>query len=771
MTKNLTDIFLQSNDEKVLINCALSLAWLCNEDHARIVEAKTAVKNSITKLHDRILLHLSVNQTDKDEEDEKISRNNAQSSSDISEVVSKDGLSTKAHKDLDNSYTLYYNLKRIGVLAKRIDISSFIGNSEDDEDLMEVFCNFISDGIVHRLTRIQSKQLDGDGQQEEGIENQINDPGEEDKRFLQITALLIYEGLQFLLSATAWKVKEMLEHNKLILENDDLLELVEEKVDNEQDVDHVAIRLRNRLIVLVELCFEQHLPISKEGDAFSATHHEWSNSIQEIGGIISSDLRSLFIQEWKYASSPFLRAAAITDDSRLIAGYVRYFCSKESEIKEDEEIARSLLLPLTRGLTSNWKLGNRREASFALTHVTGSCAVATEIIDSFSRLLKRIEPVRLLEAHMASLRLSYEKWLNNDPEEMMGDNLTQGTDDITMNAFQELEMKHEEQFKNLLNQAQRFSTSLGVRKLSDDRLSPGLLGFMLEGIRYSFSGADDLLLGCRLSFLSILSKYAMWIKKNKAHLWEVAQYLHKQESELKSQEIEEKESTGDDFEGIHEADLQALADFRCCLGFKASSIFNPDINDSKSDFDNRTPDSSRYERTQISSDVSLEESRDVVGDMSTMSLPSSTRARKSRGSTGSALSKMSSTRSSLSPLYEAEGGEDDESPNSETVENGTKLGSETIEEGTPYNEDSTLGSITPKSTGLTSRHADDEKMSFNEDHSRSTVSTMGAGLKSELNDSREEESQNFAKTQSTFDGEQSDKESDVDSEILGSPEK
>ena len=334
----------------------------------------------------------------------------------------------------------------------------------------------------------------------------------------------------------------------------------------------------------------------------------------------------------------------------MIAGYIRYFCAKESNIKEDNESARSFLLPLVRSLASNWKMGNRREASYALSHITSSGTVAAEMVETFSRLLKKLEPVRLLEAQMASLRLSYEKWLNNDPEEIMAETLTQGTDDVTMNAFQELEKQHEEQFKTLLNQANKFSTSLGVRKLSDNKLSPGLLGFMREGIRYSFSGADDLLLGCRLSFLSILSKYSHWIKRNKSQLWEIAQYLHEKETELKRQEIDERESAGEDFEGIHEDDLKALASFRSSLGLKESNIFNPDLEESQSQFD--TKDS------QYSTDAVLEESIDAISDIN-KSLASS-RAQKLRAtSTGSSLSKISSTRNSLSPLYETEDGDDE----------------------------------------------------------------------------------------------------------------
>ena len=55
--------------------------------------------------------------------------------------------------------------------------------------------------------------------------------------------------------------------------------------------------------------------------------------------------------------------------------------------------------------------------------------------------------MRLLEAHMASLRQSYEEWINNDPEELSSDHPT----DEEMAAFSEAEERHEEQVCNLKN--------------------------------------------------------------------------------------------------------------------------------------------------------------------------------------------------------------------------------------------------------------------------------------------------------------------------------
>ncbi len=91
-----------------------------------------------------------------------------------------------------------------------------------------------------------------------------------------------------------------------------------------------------------------------------------------------------------------------------------------------------------------------------------------------------------------------------------------------------------------------------------------------------------------------MSKYSQWIKRNESHLFEIKQFLGDNESELKRQEIEERESTGEEFEGIHEDDLKALSDFRSSLGLKESKIFSSCQNESQSTYDTMTPDSSRF---------------------------------------------------------------------------------------------------------------------------------------------------------------------------------
>ena len=120
--------------------------------------------------------------------------------------------------------------------------------------------------------------------------------------------------------------------------------------------------------------------------------------MQQSGGKIASDLRTLLHRELANASSPFLREVSITDDSRLIGGFVRYFRSKEQEKlrcnkdgpTEDTDAVLTLLLPICRSLASNWKVGNRREAGVALAHITGSGSEASQVVTALSRLLKKV---------------------------------------------------------------------------------------------------------------------------------------------------------------------------------------------------------------------------------------------------------------------------------------------------------------------------------------------------------------------------------------------
>lgn len=63
---------------------------------------------------------------------------------------------------------------------------------------------------------------------------------------------------------------------------------------------------------------------------------------------------------------------------------------RENENQEDTEMVETSLLPICRGLATNWRHGNRREAGVALAHITGSGKSASDLVGAMSRLLKKV---------------------------------------------------------------------------------------------------------------------------------------------------------------------------------------------------------------------------------------------------------------------------------------------------------------------------------------------------------------------------------------------
>jgi hypothetical protein len=49
-----------------------------------------------------------------------------------------------------------------------------------------------------------------------------------------------------------------------------------------------------------------------------------------------------------------------------------------------------MFLPFVRSLVVNWKDGNRREAGYALAHITGSGAEAAKVVSAMARKVKQV---------------------------------------------------------------------------------------------------------------------------------------------------------------------------------------------------------------------------------------------------------------------------------------------------------------------------------------------------------------------------------------------
>lgn len=460
---------------------------------------------------------------------------------------------------------------------------------------------------------------------------------------------------------TAWFVNTIQVNENLIVEDEsDLIDnaMEEEDDDDSVAVDNVVVRLRARLLSTLELCFAQYIPSPDDtGDdettvaQHSDEQHSFSNFVQLAAGKVTSDMRSLFPKEYADAASPILRSFALKEDGRLIGAYVRFLDSKEHLMRENDaaspsaerHMAQSMLFPMGRAIATNWTAGNRREAGVFLRHISASGPTSVDIVSTTSKVMKKIDPVRMLESQMASLRQSYENWVDDTPE-LENDFPTE--DEMT--EFEYAEKVHKEQFAGLEHRASQFSQTLGVfGKLSSKNLAPALNGFIREGVRFAFSnldanGEDTLVLGSRLSFLLVLSKYASWAKKDKKHKAGIQTYADELESEMRDHE---------EFEEVHADDLEALAMWRKMMGLKHLPV--PSGASVASGRSGASVVSARS-GASVADDADGDESLDSVG-----ALPSPASSKKSAGSRASRASRLSSTLPTLPEGEKEESPQDD----------------------------------------------------------------------------------------------------------------
>lgn len=143
------------------------------------------------------------------------------------------------------------------------------------------------------------------------------------------------------------------------------------------------------------------------------------------------------------------------------------------------------------------------------------------------------------------------------------------------------------------------------------------------------------MLGSRLSFLLLLSKYASWAKKDKKHKSEISDYVNGLESDMRNHS---------EFDEVHADDLESLATFRNIMGLKALSLKSS----------NASVVSGRSGRSNVTDGEESDESLDNVSD-----LPSPV---PSMGSKSTRASRSSRLSSMLPTLPEADKEESPESP-------------------------------------------------------------------------------------------------------------
>jgi hypothetical protein len=224
----------------------------------------------------------------------------------------------------------------------------------------------------------------------------------------------------------------------------------------------------------------------------------------------------------------------------------------------------------------------------------------------------------MLEAYMSCLKFSFENWVDNEPNEPE----ESAPSEEEIQKFEEAEKHHEDLFASMEQVASKLSSSLGVAgKFGNEVLKKSIRGFMREGIRFAFDGPnpgddDELVVGSRLAFLSMLQKFTSWVKKDKDNLDNLTDFLIAKETELRRHS---------EFDEVHPEDLSCLANFRKSMGIKGEISY---------------------------SIVSGTDGRSISMAESPASTAVSSRRRTS--TTGSRVSRLSglSVQSELSPLLE-----------------------------------------------------------------------------------------------------------------------
>ncbi len=397
LVKNLCASFVESTDEQVLNEIAKSLSLLVQGDHARVADANAQLKRVAAALQERLMELFAESDPDKyaSSTPQKESRRSRKKFSRRSGATTKSSLNSDAMssntKETDVEHSICLCLVRWRVLLKAIPLSYLFDESEDDdENEVEGFCKTISEALGKRLMD-RKPFFDED-------ESQAKSTGSSavatvwkyhDSTIHAEVAKAIDSGLDVLLCILAWKLSEHMQNRK---ENAEVGVIDEDQ--NEVPGDHLVARLRDILAKLVGLCYEQFLD-DTSGFVVSDEQEEFSSAVQTSAGRVASDLRTLFPREWSSAKDPTLRALAMTDDSHLIGGFVRYLHSRagefeEKDTKQDVALVKDLILPVARALTANWTHGNRKEAGVVLSHLTGSGKMVGQTVHLMARLLKKV---------------------------------------------------------------------------------------------------------------------------------------------------------------------------------------------------------------------------------------------------------------------------------------------------------------------------------------------------------------------------------------------
>ena len=516
--KALADLYVKSADEQVSVLAAMSLQHMISGDHARVNDARSSVQKIVDTLTKKITdLVLTKTSTTK--------------------------MKGKGEASADTEFALGLALKQLRVLGKYCNVADMIGQND-----VESFLEAVAECSKGRVA--DSK---GDNQVRANIvrssfcvalapplpPRSLSLPP---PQVLAQSAVVVSESMDLINSVLGWRLAAIHEVENHKMEQDEEDDMKDDAAANDDDSADTAaadstVVIRDLAVAICQDVFDLKAE-GEDDEAFGMKSESISdfavfkNAVQTAACLAASDLRTLCSKSLKDSASKVLRAAALENDAALLAGMAK-FVKKAS--KGSADFVPKSLLPVARCLVANWEFVNRREAGIVLANITGSGQDASKLVAAMAKLAKNKDGVKLLEAHMASLRQSYEDWQESTPEQ-----LEDKASEEEMEAYEAAEETHEEQYGALRTQASRLSSSLGVGKLSNRKMEPAMVGFVKEGLRYAFScpkkGSEDdqEMYGDRLSFLGPLKMYLNWVKKNAGQKKEVLDGYVKHVKEFKA---------------------------------------------------------------------------------------------------------------------------------------------------------------------------------------------------------------------------------------------
>lgn len=304
-------------------------------------------------------------------------------------------------------------LCRLRILSKRWYLPDLLSDASDEEEdeILEDLFKTVSDHFTKELSvrQLLLSQENFDDVEIPKVWTTV------DEKVHAVVAESISDALDLLLSMTAWKLLSTIQS----LKNSDDTELDKETgdPDGREVDDHLLLRMRNQMIKLVVLCYEQFVE-PEHYKQVTECQLKFSISLQEHAGRLTGDLRMLFPKSWCSAKSQLLSSLALTQEVHLVGGLVRFVRSQEEKVRvesslnrpcalcdshcnphqlrlgqggsDNSEAVHRLLLPLARGLAGNWLNGNRKEAGVALAHISGSGKDAHNLVQSLSRVCKKV---------------------------------------------------------------------------------------------------------------------------------------------------------------------------------------------------------------------------------------------------------------------------------------------------------------------------------------------------------------------------------------------